>query len=71
MATNNDIFYINFLSLFTSLKAGILNIPGNKFIPKGYTIDIAKLINVSFIKIIWVLWYTAQKQVIKYFRKLI
>ena len=52
MATNNDIFYINFLSLFTSLKAGILNIPGNKFIPKGYTIDIAKLINVSFIKII-------------------
>ena len=35
-------------------------------IPNGYIIEVIKLINVSFIKIIWVLWYTAQKQDIKY-----
>ena len=42
------------LSLFFALKAGILNIPGNRYKPNGYTIEIPKLIKVSIIKIIWV-----------------
>ena len=54
------------LSLFLALNAGILKIPGNKFKPKGYIIDNAKLNNVSFINIICVFIYTAQKQDIKY-----
>ena len=32
------------------LNAGILNIPGIKLIPKGVTIEVPKLINVSLIK---------------------
>ena len=44
--------YKHFLSLFKFLKAGILNNPGNKFIPKGYIIDIKKLKKVSLINII-------------------
>ena len=55
MATNNPKLYIHFLFFFKSLRAGILNNPGMKFIQKGYIIDIAKLINVSLIKIICVL----------------
>ena len=65
------VLYIHCLSFFFALKAGILNIPGNKFKPKGYIIDVAKLINVSLIKIIWVFVYTAQKQEIKYQKKAI
>ena len=48
------------------LKAGILNHPGIKFSPKGYSILNPKLIKVSLNKAFWVLVYTAQKQVIKY-----
>ena len=44
--------YKHFLSFFSALKAGILKIPGNKFNPKGYNIDKAKLINVSLNNII-------------------
>ena len=58
--------YMHFLSLFFALNAGIRKNPGNKFNPKGYNIEILKLINVSFINIIWVFLYTAQKQEIKY-----
>ena len=65
------VLYIHCLSFFFALKAGILNIPGNKFKPNGYIIDVAKLINVSLIKIIWVFVYTAQKQEIKYQKKAI
>ena len=48
------------------LNAGSRNIPGNKFNPNGYTIDKIKLTKLSFINIIWVFLYTAQKQEIKY-----
>ena len=54
------------LSFFFALKDGILNIPGKRFKPNGYSIDKPKLINVSFINIICVFTYTAQKQEIKY-----
>ena len=43
------ILYKHSLSLFLALKAGILNMPGNKFNPKGYIIDNKKLYNVSLI----------------------
>ena len=58
--------YKHFLSLLGDLKAGIRKNPGIKFNPKGYSIDKAKLIKVSFIKIIWVFLYTAQKLDMKY-----
>ena len=45
-------------------RAGILNIPGNKYITNGSTKDNPKLIKVSFIKWIWVFNYTPQKQLI-------
>ena len=45
-------------------KAGILNIPGNKLIMKGKLKEKIKLINVSFIKWIWVLEYIAQNKAI-------
>ena len=51
-ANNPLILYIHFLSFFGALKAGILKNPGNKFNPKGYTIDKPKLYKVSFINII-------------------
>ena len=38
-----------YLFLFFAVKEGILKNPGNKFKPKGYTIDKVKLNNVSFI----------------------
>ena len=47
---NCDILYNVTLLAFTTLKEGILNIPGIKYIPKGYINDNPKLINVSFIK---------------------
>ena len=50
---------------FCALSDIILKIAGNKFIPKGYNIDIAKLIKVSLIKAIAVLIYITQKQEIK------
>ena len=53
----------------TALNAGILNIPGIKFNPNGYSIDNPKLIKVSLINIIWVFLYTAQKEEIKYQKK--
>ena len=65
-ATIELILYKHLLSLLTDLNAGNLSIPGNKFKPKGYTIDNAKLTNVSIINILWVFLYTAQKQDIKY-----
>ena len=54
--------YIIFLSFWGALKAGILNKPGNKYIPRGYIIDNPKLIIVSFIRWIWVFLYIAQKE---------
>ena len=58
--------YKHELFFFSSLNAGNLKNPGIKYIPKGYTIDIAKLAKVSFIKIFCVFSYTAQKHAIKY-----
>ena len=63
--------YKHFLSLFLDFKAAILKIPGNKFNPNGYIIDITKLIKVSIINIICVFLYTPQKQEIKYQKKII
>ena len=63
-AINKLILYIHFL--FFALRAGNLNMPGNKFNPNGYNIEVIKLIKVSFIKIFCVFVYTAQKQDIKY-----
>ena len=60
------IVYKNLLSFFKVLKAGILNIPGNKQMKNGVINDNAKFINKSFIINIWVLWYTAQKHDKKY-----
>ena len=54
------------LSWFLALKAGILNITGNKEYPNGYIIDIEKLIKVFFNNINWVFEYTAQNVEIKY-----
>ena len=50
------------LSFLASLKADILNIPGNKDIPRGYIIDKQKLIIISLIRWVWVFTYIAQKQ---------
>ena len=58
--------YKHFLSLDFALKAGILNIPGNKLSPKGYNNDKAKLLKVFSNNIICVFLYTAQKAEIKY-----
>ena len=44
--------YKHFLAFFFDLNAGILNIPGNKFIANGYVIDNPKLIKVSLNNII-------------------
>ena len=48
------IIYKHFLSLLGAFSAGILNNPGSKFNPKGYTIDKAKLTKVSLSKILCV-----------------
>ena len=51
---------------FFAVSEGILNIPGNKLIAKGYNIEKKKLRRVSLNNIVCVLLYTAQKQEIKY-----
>ena len=58
-------------SQFLAFSDGILNNPESKFNPKGYNIDRKKLNNVSFINITWVLENTAQKQEIKYQKKIV
>ncbi len=57
------------MSFFEAFNAGILKIPGNKFNPNGYIMDIPKLIKVSVINRICVFLYTPQKQEIKYQKK--
>ena len=42
------VLYKQVLSFFLALSDGILNIPGIKFNPNGYTIDKIKLIKVSY-----------------------
>ena len=63
------ILYKISLSFFSAFKADILSSAGNKLKPNGYNIDKLKVIKVSLINIIWVLWYIEQKQEIKYQRK--
>ena len=60
-AISEPILYRIFLSLFFAFNDGILKMPGNILIAKGYKFDNTKLINVSLIKIICVFLYTAQK----------
>ena len=61
---NCDILYNIILFGFITFKAGILNIPGNRYKIKGINNDIIKLIIESFIRWIWVFIYTPQKHVI-------
>ena len=48
------ILYIDSLSFFLDLRAGILKIPGNKFKAKGYIKDNRKQVNVFIIRVICV-----------------
>ena len=64
-------WYKYFIFPFFALRAGIRNIPGKKFNPKGYNIDSPKLNKVSLIKCFCVFLYTAQKQETKYQKKVI
>ena len=57
-----DNLYKHDLLPFLSCKAGILNIPGNRFITNGKIKEILKLNKESLIKCIWVFWYIQQKQ---------
>ena len=60
--SSSNFHFSGFLSPFGALNAGILNIQGNIFIPKGYIIDNKKLINESFIKWDCVFTYIPQNQ---------
>ena len=50
------------MALLLLFKEGILNIPGNRLITKGYKREVEKLISVSLIRYTWVFLYTEQKQ---------
>ena len=56
---------ILFKFLFFALRAGILKAPGIKFKIKGYTIQNPKVIQLSIIKLTWLLVNIPQKQIIK------